>query len=163
MQNRNNENWSYQQHGIITDSVVIILIVTFAIQKMFWLCLEIICMLSLLTYWFVLSATFNNISAISWRPLHQLRSKSRKKIQNRNNENWSYQQHGIITDNVVIMLIVTFVKQKLILLCLVIICMLSLLTFWFVLSATFNNSSAISWRPHLAVEDAGVSGESHRP
>ena len=37
---------------------------------------------------------------------------------------------------------------------------------WFgfmVLNATFNNISAISWRPVLVVEEAGVPGENHRP
>ena len=43
---------------------------------------------------------------------------------------------------------------------------------WFVLdfifyflcfNATFSNISAISWRPVLVVEKAGVSGENHRP
>jgi hypothetical protein len=37
---------------------------------------------------------------------------------------------------------------------------------WFdflVLSATFSNISAISWRPVLVVEEAGVPGENHRP
>jgi hypothetical protein len=28
---------------------------------------------------------------------------------------------------------------------------------------TFSNISAISWRPVLVVEEAGVSGENHRP
>jgi len=32
-----------------------------------------------------------------------------------------------------------------------------------VLSATFSNISAISWRPVLVVEEAGVPGENHRP
>jgi len=32
-----------------------------------------------------------------------------------------------------------------------------------VLNATFNNFSAISWRPFLVVEEAGVPGENHRP
>ena len=32
-----------------------------------------------------------------------------------------------------------------------------------VLNATFNNISAISWRPVLVVEEAGVPGENHRP
>ena len=32
-----------------------------------------------------------------------------------------------------------------------------------VLYATFNNISAISWRPVLAVEEAGVPGEKHLP
>jgi hypothetical protein len=32
-----------------------------------------------------------------------------------------------------------------------------------VLSATFSNISAISWRPVLLVEEAGVPGENHRP
>jgi hypothetical protein len=31
------------------------------------------------------------------------------------------------------------------------------------LNATFSNISAISWRPVLVVEEAGVSGENHRP
>jgi hypothetical protein len=30
-------------------------------------------------------------------------------------------------------------------------------------NATFSNISTISWRPVLVVEEAGVSGESHRP
>ena len=37
---------------------------------------------------------------------------------------------------------------------------------WFdfiVLNATFSNMSAISWRPVLVVEDAGVPGVNHRP
>jgi hypothetical protein len=33
----------------------------------------------------------------------------------------------------------------------------------FVFNATFNNISAISWRPVLVVEETGVSGENHRP
>jgi hypothetical protein len=32
-----------------------------------------------------------------------------------------------------------------------------------VLNATFSNISAISWRPDLVVEEAGVPGENHRP
>jgi hypothetical protein len=32
-----------------------------------------------------------------------------------------------------------------------------------VLSATFSNISAISWRPVLVVEETGVPGENHRP
>jgi hypothetical protein len=32
-----------------------------------------------------------------------------------------------------------------------------------VLNATFNNISAIPWRPILVVEEAGVPGENHRP
>jgi hypothetical protein len=32
-----------------------------------------------------------------------------------------------------------------------------------VLNVTFSNISAISWRPVLVVEEAGVSGENHRP
>jgi len=32
-----------------------------------------------------------------------------------------------------------------------------------VLNATFNNISAISWRPVLVVEEAGELGENHRP
>ena len=30
-------------------------------------------------------------------------------------------------------------------------------------NATFSNISAISWRPVLVVEEAGVTGENHRP
>jgi hypothetical protein len=30
-------------------------------------------------------------------------------------------------------------------------------------NATFNNISAISWRPVLVVEETGVPGENHRP
>jgi hypothetical protein len=32
-----------------------------------------------------------------------------------------------------------------------------------VFNATFSNISAISWRPDLVVEEAGVAGENHRP
>ena len=32
-----------------------------------------------------------------------------------------------------------------------------------VFNATFSNISAISWQSVLVVEEAGVSGESHRP
>ena len=32
-----------------------------------------------------------------------------------------------------------------------------------VFNATFSNISAIAWRPVLVVEEAGVSGENHRP
>ena len=35
---------------------------------------------------------------------------------------------------------------------------------WFlVFNVTFSNISAISWRPVLVVEEAGVPGENHRP
>ena len=35
---------------------------------------------------------------------------------------------------------------------------------WFImLNATFSNISAISWRPALVVEEAGVTGKNHRP
>ena len=34
--------------------------------------------------------------------------------------------------------------------------------FWCI-NATFNNISAISWRPVLVLEEAGVPGENHRP
>ena len=35
---------------------------------------------------------------------------------------------------------------------------------WFlVFNATFSSISAISWRPVLVVEEAGVPGENHRP
>ena len=34
---------------------------------------------------------------------------------------------------------------------------------FFFLNATFNNISAISWRPVLVVEKVGVPGENHRP
>jgi hypothetical protein len=30
-------------------------------------------------------------------------------------------------------------------------------------NATFNNISAISWRPVLVVEETGVPGENHQP
>jgi hypothetical protein len=33
----------------------------------------------------------------------------------------------------------------------------------FMFNATFSNISAISWRPVLVVEEAGVPGEYHRP
>jgi hypothetical protein len=39
---------------------------------------------------------------------------------------------------------------------------LILIDFW-CFNATFNNISAISWRPVLMVEEAGVPGENHRP
>jgi hypothetical protein len=42
----------------------------------------------------------------------------------------------------------------------------SKLCIWFVVivfNATLNNISAISWRPVLVVEEAGVPGENHRP
>jgi len=32
-----------------------------------------------------------------------------------------------------------------------------------VFNATFSNISAMSWRPVLVVEEAGVPGENHRP
>ena len=35
--------------------------------------------------------------------------------------------------------------------------------FCLVFSATFSNISAISWRPVLVVEEAGIPGENHRP
>jgi hypothetical protein len=34
--------------------------------------------------------------------------------------------------------------------------------FWY-FNATFNNISAISWQTVLAVEEAGIPGENHRP
>jgi len=35
---------------------------------------------------------------------------------------------------------------------------------WFmVFNATFNNTSVISWRSVLLVEETGLSGENHRP
>jgi hypothetical protein len=37
-----------------------------------------------------------------------------------------------------------------------------LIDFWS-FNATFSNISAISWRPVLVVEKAGVPGENHRP
>ena len=33
----------------------------------------------------------------------------------------------------------------------------------YLFNATFNNISAISWRPVVVVEEAGVPGENHRP
>ena len=33
----------------------------------------------------------------------------------------------------------------------------------FCFNATFGNISAISWRPALVVEEAGVPGKNHRP
>jgi hypothetical protein len=35
--------------------------------------------------------------------------------------------------------------------------------FFLCFNATFNNISAISWRPVLVVEENGVPGENHRP
>ena len=37
------------------------------------------------------------------------------------------------------------------------------LIYFIVFKATINNISAISWRPVLLVEEAGVPGENHRP
>jgi len=37
-----------------------------------------------------------------------------------------------------------------------------LIDFW-CFNATFSNISAISWRPVLVMEEAGVPGENHRP
>jgi hypothetical protein len=37
-----------------------------------------------------------------------------------------------------------------------------LIDFW-CFNATFSNISAISWRPVLVMEEAGVLGENHRP
>jgi hypothetical protein len=37
------------------------------------------------------------------------------------------------------------------------------LMLFLVFNATFSNISAISWRPILVVEEAGVPGENHRP
>jgi hypothetical protein len=73
------------------------------------------------------------------------------------------QKHDMIIDSVVIILIVTVAKQTIILFCLVLLRMLALLAFIFVLNATISNISALSWRPVLVVEEAGVHGENHRP
>ena len=43
------------------------------------------------------------------------------------------------------------------------ICSDCLIDLFIVLNATFSNFSAISWRPVLVVEEAGVPGENHRP
>ena len=40
--------------------------------------------------------------------------------------------------------------------------MIDFFDFW-CFNATFSNISAISWRPVLVVEEAGVTGENHRP
>ena len=34
---------------------------------------------------------------------------------------------------------------------------------FFFFTATFSNISALSWRPVLVVEEAGVPGENHQP
>jgi hypothetical protein len=74
------------------------------------------------------------------------------------------QKHDMIIDSVVIiLLIVNVAKQTIILFCLVLLRMLALLAFIFVLNATISNISALSWRPVLVVEEAGVHGENHRP
>jgi hypothetical protein len=40
----------------------------------------------------------------------------------------------------------------------------SLINDWFIVfNVTFSNISAISWRPVLVVEEAGVPGENHHP
>ena len=41
--------------------------------------------------------------------------------------------------------------------------MIDLIDLFIVLNATFSNISAISWLPLLVAEEAGVSGENHRP
>ena len=41
--------------------------------------------------------------------------------------------------------------------------LLFILIGFIVFNATFSNISAISWRPVLVVEEAGVPGENHRP
>jgi hypothetical protein len=38
-----------------------------------------------------------------------------------------------------------------------------LIDLFIVFNATFSNISAISWRPALEVEEAGVPAENHRP
>jgi hypothetical protein len=38
-----------------------------------------------------------------------------------------------------------------------------LIDLFIVFNATFSNISAISWRPVLVVEEAGVSGDNHQP
>ena len=38
-----------------------------------------------------------------------------------------------------------------------------LIYLFLVFNATFSNISAISWRPDLVVEEAGVPGENHQP
>jgi hypothetical protein len=38
-----------------------------------------------------------------------------------------------------------------------------ILFYFIVLNTTFRNISAISWRPVLVVEEAGVPGENHQP
>jgi len=43
-----------------------------------------------------------------------------------------------------------------------VIFVLDLIDVW-CFNATFNNISAISWRPVLVVEEAGVPGENHLP
>ena len=40
--------------------------------------------------------------------------------------------------------------------------MIDFIYFW-CFNATFSNISAVSWRPVLVVEEAGVPGENHRP
>jgi hypothetical protein len=40
---------------------------------------------------------------------------------------------------------------------------LNVYVLFLIFNATFSNISAISWQSVLVVEEAGVSGESHRP
>jgi hypothetical protein len=44
----------------------------------------------------------------------------------------------------------------------ILLLLVDLIDFW-CFNATFSNISAISWRPVLVVEEAGVPGENHRP
>jgi hypothetical protein len=52
-----------------------------------------------------------------------------------------------------------FLKHKLSQIVIYLVCIGLIL----VLNASFSNISAISWRPVLVMEEAGVSGENHRP
>ena len=47
--------------------------------------------------------------------------------------------------------------------CLCFVCVLSIVGWFLVFNATFSNISAISWRPVLVMEEAGVPRENHRP
>ena len=43
------------------------------------------------------------------------------------------------------------------------LCLRDLIFDFWCFNATFSNISAISWRPVLVLEEAGVPGENHRP